>query len=107
MNVSKNAIYSWSAPLMNTDGTSLTDLALFTIKLGNTAGVYTSEAKGISGTLSSESLLAVFPGLISGTYFAVITAVNSVGSESSPSNEISFTLIQETPSAPVSFTITG
>lgn len=113
MNVSKNANFSWSAPLTNTDGSSLTDLASFTIKLGTTSGsytqeaTYTQEAKGIAATLTSAGLLAAFPGLASGTYFAVITATNSVGAESSPSTEISFVLIQETPSAPASFSIIG
>ena len=73
---------SWSAPLLNSDGSVLRDLAGFKIYYGQNANVM---ANAISITNASVSTFIV-ENLTPGTWYFGITAVNSQGFESQTSN---------------------
>lgn len=69
---------SWTAPTLNEDGTTLTDLSGYRIYWGTTPGVYTR-----SVTINEAGLTTyVVENLAPGTYEFVATAFNSVGIES-------------------------
>ena len=80
---------SWVAPTEDTDGSSLVDLSGFKVYYGTASKQYTQ-----SVTVSSPSALsAIISDLTVGeTYFFAVTAVSSVGVESSYSPEVSATI---------------
>jgi hypothetical protein len=84
-----SATLIWSAPTQNSDGSPLTDLAGYKVYWGTSSHNYSSTA-----TLNNPGLATyVVDGLASSnTYYFAITAVNSTGTESSPSNEASKTI---------------
>jgi len=84
---------TWEAPTQNTDGSELTDLAGFKVYWGTSPGSYPN---GV--TLNNPGLLAyVVDMLAAGTWYFVVTALNSFGGESSPSDVASATIVAPSP----------
>lgn len=78
------ATLTWTAPIQNTDGTPLTDLAGFKIYYGQgQGGPY---PVSVNVTDPAQTVLVV-DGLGSGDWFFVSTAYNAAGKESDFSNE--------------------
>jgi hypothetical protein len=79
---------SWQPPTKNTDGSTLTDLAGYRIYWGTTAGSYPN-----SVTLNNPGLSSyVVDNLVVGTYYFVMTTLNSAGEESGYSNAAAKTI---------------
>jgi len=95
---------TWNAPETNTNGTPLDDLAGYRIHYGKKPHTYTeilevgiddadlrcstideSDEDEIEGAIECTYVLC---GLDRGSYYFAVTAINSAGSESKPSNEI-------------------
>jgi len=77
-----SATLSWTPPTTNTNGTPLTNLAGYRVRWGPAAGNYTS-----SVTVNNPGLTSYVVGnLPPGTYYFVVTSVNSAGVESVFSN---------------------
>ena len=73
-----SATVSWSAPLLNTDGTALTDISGYRIYYGTSADEL-SQSILISGSgITSHALL----GLVPGTYYIAVATLNSIGAAS-------------------------
>jgi hypothetical protein len=77
---------AWQAPTENEDGSPLTDLAGYRIYYGTTSGKYSEEVALESPGLTSH----VIDNLAPGTYFLVMTSVNSRDMESEPTPELKF-----------------
>ena len=81
-----NVSLAWDAPVRNVDGTPLTDLSFYNVQWGNTAeGPYPN-----SQTTSSTNL--TLTNLSNGTYFAVVSAVDTNNNESKPSRQLAFSV---------------
>lgn len=78
---------SWQAPTENSDGSPLTDLKGYKIHYGTQSQNYTGAISVDNPTLTTY-LVSSLP---AGKYFFAVTAYNSQGLESSPSDEISAT----------------
>ena len=79
---------SWTPPTTNSNGSPLTNLAGYRVHWGTAIGTYTS-----SVTLDNPGLASyVVEGLAPGTYYFVVTALNSAGAESQFSNVASKTI---------------
>ena len=76
----------WVAPSTRTDGTSipLSQISSYRIRYGTAPGSYTSTTNVSNGGTSHT-----FQGLAAGTYYFVVTAVDSGGRESGYSNPVS------------------
>jgi hypothetical protein len=81
---------SWTPPLTNSDGTTLGNLAGYRIYYGPTAGSYPKRININGAGLSRYDVT----GLAAGTYYFVMTSVNSVGVESAPSEPVAITLTE-------------
>ena len=87
-NDTQSALLLWVPPTANTDGSPLTNLAGYKIYWGTSHGSYPN-----SITLNQSGLATYrVEALAANTYFFVITAVNSAGIESLPTNAASVTL---------------
>jgi hypothetical protein len=87
-NPTGTATLTWVAPTLNTNGTALTDLSGYHIYYGTSATQLNQEI-----ILDSASATTyVINGLTSGTYYFVVTAVSSAGTESAQSNVASKTI---------------
>lgn len=100
--------FVWTAPITNTDGTTLTDLAGYKVYCGLTSGAY-PVTKDV-GMLTADSLGKVTYPIsnvlnvdITKTYYCVVTAKDINGNESSYSNEVSVPLVGIAPSTPTVF----
>ena len=78
-----SVMVSWLAPTENEDGTPLVNLAGYRIRFGQQSGNYTSTINVDNPGLATY----VISGLAAGTYYLVLSAVNTSGGESSYSNE--------------------
>jgi hypothetical protein len=79
----------WQPPTQNEDGAALTNLAGFKVYWGTSLGAYPN-----SVTLNNPGLASyVVDNLVPGTYFFVMTSVNSAGTESQRSNAASKTIL--------------
>lgn len=74
----------WAAPTLNDDGTPLTDLAGYRIFYGTVSGGYNQEIAINSPGVTSYQIENLAPG----TYFLVMTSINSAGVESVYSGEL-------------------
>ncbi len=74
---------AWEAPQRNTDGTTLTDLAGYTLYYGTESGQY-SQSRPIHDPSQTQLELPVEPG----TYYLAMSAYDQSGNESELSNEI-------------------
>jgi hypothetical protein len=78
---------SWVAPTENSDGTPLTDLKGYKIHYGTQSENYTGAIPVDNPTLTTYLVNS----LPAGKYYFAVTALNSQGVESSPSDEIAAT----------------
>jgi hypothetical protein len=78
---------SWSAVTQNSDGTPVTDLQGYKIHYGTQSQNYTGAISVDNPTLTTY-LVSSLP---AGKYYFAVTAYNSAGLESSPSDEITAT----------------
>ena len=78
----------WAAPTENSDGTPLQDLEGYKIHYGTESQNYTADISVDNPTVTTY-LVSTLP---AGKYFFAVTAYNSSGAESSPSDEVSATL---------------
>jgi hypothetical protein len=75
-------------PTQNVDGSTLTNLAGYNIHYGTKSGSYTQTI-----TVSNPGLATyVVSNLTAGTYYFAVAAVNSAGTESPLSSEVSATV---------------
>jgi hypothetical protein len=79
---SGTATLSWQAPGANMDGSTLTDLTGYRVHWGTTPGTYSRSTQ----LLNAASRTHTVTGLARGTWYFVVTALNSQGVESSYSN---------------------
>lgn len=86
------AILSWTPPTTNADGTTLTDLTGYKVYYGTSTGTYNSILD--VGNASTTSVINLTEKV---TYYFTVTAYNSVGNESSYSNEVYKTIPDLTP----------
>jgi hypothetical protein len=80
---------AWDAPTTYSDGSPLLDLKEYRIYFSNSSGPYST---GNFYTVSAQTTSIKAKDVISqgtGTYYFVITAVDSTNRESNPSNEVS------------------
>ena len=83
-----NVTINWTPPTENTDGTPLTNLAGYDIHYGTASGNYTH-----SVTVSNPGIATyVVSNLSPGTYYFSVAALNSNGTESPLSSEVSTTV---------------
>ncbi|HEX7080395.1 MAG TPA: putative Ig domain-containing protein [Gammaproteobacteria bacterium] len=82
------ATLSWTAPTERTDGSPLTDLAGYRVYWGTESGNYTESVEVMSPGVTTHVVENLGPG----TYYFVMTAVDSNGLESEYSNEASKTI---------------
>jgi opacity protein-like surface antigen len=81
---------SWSPPTQNSDGSSLTNLAGYTLHYGTTSEDYTGSIEITSPTETSYTVSdSNFP---AGTYYFAISAYNSEQVSSPTSSEVEVTL---------------
>jgi hypothetical protein len=77
-----SATLSWTPPTRNSDGSPLTNLAGYRVYWGPAAGTYNRSATLNNAGLSSYVVESLAPG----THYFMVTATNSAGRESAPSN---------------------
>jgi hypothetical protein len=73
---------SWEAPTTNTDGTSLINLTQYKIYYSQNLSDLTNSKPLVIAPYTTAEI----DNLASGTWYFTVTAVNSFGKESSPSN---------------------
>jgi hypothetical protein len=73
---------TWNPPSLNTDGSALTNPASYRVDYGTSAGSLTQSVTVVGGTTTSKTI----DGLIAGTYYFAVTAINSAGVASTRSN---------------------
>jgi len=83
-----SATISWSPPTQNTNGSTVTNLAGYTISYGKAANSLTSTVNVTNASLTRY----VVEGLASGTYYFAVSAYNSSGARSSLSPVVSKTI---------------
>ncbi len=74
---------AWNAPVQNTNGTQVTDLAGYNLYYGTESGRYT-QSRAVQNANQTNLELPVEPG----TYYLAMTAYDLSGNESDLSNEI-------------------
>ena len=83
-----SATVSWAMPLLNTDGTSLTDISGYRVYYGTSADEL-SQSILISGSAVTSHVLS---GLAPGTYYIAVATLNSTGAASDLSTPASTTV---------------
>ncbi len=86
--VTGNATVSWSPPTLNTDGTTLTGLAGYRINYGTSSGNLTRSVEVSNPGLTTYQI----DNLSAGTWYFVVKAYTSAGTESVASNMASKTI---------------
>jgi uncharacterized protein YjdB len=79
---------TWAAPTTNTDGTPAT-IAGYRIYYGTSSGTY---SRSVDVTSAGTTPVTYTLNLSHGTYYFVITAISTDGTESGYSNEVSTTI---------------
>jgi hypothetical protein len=77
-----SAILTWQPPALNTDGSPIADLAAYKVYWGTTQGTYPQSAQISNAAAGTHTVT----GLARGTWYFVVTALNTQGVESSYSN---------------------
>jgi len=83
-----NAKLTWTPPFSNVDGTPLTNLAGYNVKYGRQPGVWDQSMQVNDPAATGFTVENLTPG----TWYFVVTARNTEGAESGPSNEASKTV---------------
>ena len=94
-----NVTFEWDA---NTE----TDLAGYRLYMSPTLGTYTFGSGNEVAEILVGTETVVLENISSGTYFWVLTAYDTGGNESLPSNEVTATLDSMSPDAPKNLRIT-
>lgn len=76
---------TWTTPSVNTDGSSLTDTASYRVEYGTSVSNLNMLVTVPGGSSTSTTI----NGLVAGTYFFTVTAVNASGVASVRSNPVS------------------
>jgi len=79
---------NWTPPTENTDGTALTNLSGYDIHYGTASGNYTQSISVSNAGIATY----VVDNLTPGTYYFSVAAVNTSGTESPMSSEVSATV---------------
>jgi hypothetical protein len=89
-----SAVIAWNGPGTNADSTALTDLAGYRVYQSTTSGAYTSGpvATVTAPASGGGTATATINNLAPGTYYFVVRAYDSSGTESVYSNEASKTI---------------
>jgi len=77
---------AWEAPTLNVDGTALTNLAGFKLYQGAATGIYGNPTD--AGNVTTQDVTGLEDGV---TYYFAVTAYNTLGLESDPSDELAWT----------------
>ncbi len=88
------------------DANTETDLAGYRLYQSTTVGVYTFGSGNEAAEILVGTETVMLENIPSGTYFWVVTAYDTEGNESLPSNEVTVTLDSTSPSAPNNLRIT-
>ncbi len=91
-----NVTLSWDPPSTNEDGTTLTDLAGYNVYFGTSSGVYTASVN--TGDVNIYELIDLTDGF---TYYFAVTAYDISGNESTYSEEVYATLVNNDTTPPV------
>jgi hypothetical protein len=83
-----SADVSWTPPTTNTNGSTLTNLAGYTIYYGTSTTALTQKVQVANIGVTNY----VISGLTSGTWYFVVTSYTTDGTESEPSNVVSKTV---------------
>ncbi|MBL8957025.1 MAG: fibronectin type III domain-containing protein [Myxococcaceae bacterium] len=83
-----NAKLTWTPPFANVDGSALTNLAGYTVKYGTQPGVWDRAMQVDDPSATGFTVENLTPG----TWYFTVTARNTEGAESGPSNEASKTI---------------
>jgi hypothetical protein len=83
-----SATLHWTPPTANTNGSTLTNLAGYTISYGTNSASLSSTVKVTNAGLTSYQI----DGLTSGTYYFAVAAYSSSGQTSALSNKVSKTI---------------
>lgn len=83
-----SAVLTWTAPTLNTDGTSLTDLTGYKVYYGTSTAALTSSVSVASG--ATTTTIANLP--MGKTYYFAIASVSASGGEGNKSNVASKTI---------------
>jgi Fibronectin type III domain len=83
-----SATVSWSVPVLNTDGTSLTDVSGYRVHYG-TSPTNLTQSIPISGAAVTSHVVS---GLTPGTYYFAVATLNSNQASSARSNVVSKTV---------------
>ncbi|MFH1882931.1 MAG: hypothetical protein ABIL62_09505 [Planctomycetota bacterium] len=94
-----NVTFEW-------DANSESDLAGYRLYQSQTPGVYTFGDGNQVATILVGTETVQITGVLDGTYFWVLTAYDTKGNESGPSNEVTANLDMLAPNAPATVTIT-
>ncbi|MFT3839558.1 MAG: fibronectin type III domain-containing protein [Myxococcaceae bacterium] len=81
----QQAITNWDPPTTNTDGSQLNDLAGYKVHVGTQPGQYDT----VIDVKDPSATGYVVDNLTAGPHYFMVTAYDSAGAESSPSNEAS------------------
>lgn len=93
---------SWTAPTTNEDGTPLTDLAGYSVYYYDTAGGWANPIGNVDvGNVTASTMTVPSQGIV---YF-VVTAYDTSGNVSAPSNEVSADFLAS--NAPTSLNVDG
>ncbi|MGI9203438.1 MAG: fibronectin type III domain-containing protein, partial [Woeseiaceae bacterium] len=79
---------TWTAPTLNTDGTTLVDLSAYRVHYGTESGSYPNSIEISNAGITTY----VIDNLNADTYYFVLTSLNSQDIESAFSNEASATI---------------
>jgi len=79
---------SWTTPLLNSDGSSLTDIKGYVVRYG-TSPSNLSQSVSVQGASMTSATIS---GLAAGTYYVAVATVNSAGTTSTASNAVSKTV---------------
>ena len=92
---------AWGATLtVMWDANTETDLAGYRLYQSDTAGQYTFGAEHAIATVPAGTETATVADVADGTWFWVLTAHDTSGNESEPSNEVTKTIDSTAPGAP-------
>jgi phosphodiesterase/alkaline phosphatase D-like protein len=85
---SGSAMLTWDGPTSNVDDTPLTDLSGYRLYMSSTSGQYGNALREVAASTAGGTQQATVTGLSAGTYYFVVSAMDTSGNESARSNEL-------------------